>query len=160
MCIYVCICVCMCAYMCVYVCICVLCIIYIYVYVCICVCICAYMCVYVCVYVCICVHMCIYKCAYVYVYIYVYRRGFASRVASCAYPSSRWMMGSTCSVGSDLGVAPLGSNDLPPIKRSSRFCFCAWMAMHASRVLESFPYGVVEKFSKATLVLYSWYDVL
>jgi hypothetical protein len=57
-------------------------------------------------------------------------------------------------------VAPLGSNDLRPTKRSSGICFFAWMAMHASRVLESFPCGVVEKFSKATLVLYSWYDEL
>jgi hypothetical protein len=45
-------------------------------------------------------------------------------------------------------------------KGAAGFFFFAWMAMHASRVLESFPCGVVEKFSKATLVLYSWYDEL
>jgi hypothetical protein len=51
------------------------------------------------------INLVLYKYSY-----YIYRRGFASRVASCAYPSSRWMMGSTYSAGSDLGVAPLGSN--------------------------------------------------
>jgi hypothetical protein len=85
------------------------------------------------------------------------------------------MMGSTCSAGSDLGVALLGSNDLHPTQKEQQVLFLCmgWPCMQSqvlflcmgwpcmqSRVLESFSYGVVGKFSKPTLVLYRRCDVL
>jgi hypothetical protein len=66
------------------------------------------------------------------------RRGFASHPASCAYLHGRRMMGSTCSLGSHLGIPPLASNDLRPTNRAVGFVFYAWMAMSAPHVLESF----------------------
>jgi hypothetical protein len=98
----------------------------------------------------------------------VHRRGFASHSASCAYPHSRRMMGSICSAGSHLGMPPLASNGLRPTNRAPGFVFCAWMAMHAPRVLESFhivfwkvsksstdfgklPWSVLESFQKLNL---------
>jgi hypothetical protein len=77
----------------------------------------------------------------------IYRRRFASHPASCAYPRSRQMMGSTCSAGSHLGMPPLASSGLCPTNRAPGFVFCAWMAMHAPRILESF-HVVLESFQK------------
>jgi hypothetical protein len=72
-------------------------------------------------------------------------------------------------------MAPLASSGLRPTNRAPVFVFCAWMAMHAPRVLESFHVVLesfqklhwfwkvamwcFEKFSKATLVLESCYVV-
>jgi hypothetical protein len=80
----------------------------------------------------------------------LYRRGFASHPASYAYPRSRRMMGSTCSAGSHLGMPLLASNGLRPTNRAPGFIFCAWIAMHAPRVLESFHIVFWKVFKSST----------
>jgi hypothetical protein len=82
--------------------------------------------------------------------LYFYRCGFASHPASCAYPRSHWMMGSTCSAGSHLGMSPLASNGLRPTNRAPGFVFCALMAMHAPRVLKSFRIVFWKVFKSST----------
>jgi hypothetical protein len=62
----------------------------------------------------------------------MYRRGFASQVASCAYLSSRRMMGNTCTTGSDFRMPPLASTQRRRGRRSM-FCFPAPTTMHALR---------------------------
>jgi hypothetical protein len=59
-------------------------------------------------------------------------------------------MGSTCSVGSHLGMPPLASNGLRPTNRAPGFVFCAWMAMHAPRVLKSFHLVFWKVFKSST----------
>jgi hypothetical protein len=83
------------------------------------------------------------------------------------------MMGSTCSAGSDLGVAPLAEYNLRPTRRKQQVLFLCTDGHACKPYFGKFPYGVVEsfqklhlfwivggKFSKATLILDSRYDVL
>jgi hypothetical protein len=65
-------------------------------------------------------------------YISEYRRGFASRPASCAYLRGRRMMGSTCFAGSHFRMPSLASNALRQTKRAPCLVFVhEWQCMHS-----------------------------